>query len=164
MWYHRRFYVYWFAAILNISNCSRISAWYPLDIRHRGPKDVESSERKTILVGAGLGPTISFGVLTIRYAREDAFWAVAHMKWSWKGKGLHRPQWPQASHRDAWGTCPHPLHMLHKRSTKPSFLNRTTLCWLLSPTSQHQHNTRRRDIARRHRQTANMGTGQADRV
>jgi len=52
------------AAILNISNCSRISAWYPLDIRYRGPKDVESSQKKTISVGAGLGPKISFGDLT----------------------------------------------------------------------------------------------------
>jgi len=28
------------AAILDISNCSRISAWYPLDVRYRGLKDV----------------------------------------------------------------------------------------------------------------------------
>ena len=40
------------AAILDISNCSRISPWYPLDVRYRGPKDVESSEKKTISAGA----------------------------------------------------------------------------------------------------------------
>ena len=40
-------------AILDISNCSRISACYPLDVRYRGPKDVESSEKKTISAGAG---------------------------------------------------------------------------------------------------------------
>ena len=34
------------AAILDISNCSRISAWYPLDIRYKVPKDVESSVKK----------------------------------------------------------------------------------------------------------------------
>ena len=34
------------AAILDISNCSRISVWYPLDICCRGSKDLESSERE----------------------------------------------------------------------------------------------------------------------
>ena len=33
------------AAILDISNCSRLSA---LDIHYRGPKDIESSEKKYI--------------------------------------------------------------------------------------------------------------------
>ena len=37
------------AAILDISNCSRISAWYPFDVRYRGPKDVESSEKKNYI-------------------------------------------------------------------------------------------------------------------
>ena len=36
------------AAILDISNCSRISTRYPLDVCHRGPKDVESSEKNYI--------------------------------------------------------------------------------------------------------------------
>ena len=34
------------AAILDISNCSRISALYPLDVRYGGPRDVESSEKQ----------------------------------------------------------------------------------------------------------------------
>ena len=32
---------------------------------YRGPKGVESSEKKTISIGAGLGPKISVGDLTI---------------------------------------------------------------------------------------------------
>ena len=39
------------AAILNISNCSTISASYPLDAHYRGPKDVQSSEKKLYLSG-----------------------------------------------------------------------------------------------------------------
>jgi len=38
---------------MDISNSSRISAWYLLDVHHRSPKDVKSSEKKTISVGAG---------------------------------------------------------------------------------------------------------------
>ena len=43
-----------------------------------------------------------------------------------EGKSLHRP----SDLRRPTGICtrPHPLPMLHKRSTKPSFLNCTTLC------------------------------------
>ena len=35
-----------------------------------------------------------------RWNGWKAFWAVANRKCSWKGKSLHRPQLPQASHRD----------------------------------------------------------------
>ena len=43
---------------------SRIAQGYPLDIRYRGPKDIKPSEKK-LSVGAGLGPKISFGNMTI---------------------------------------------------------------------------------------------------
>ena len=41
------------AAILDFSNCSRISSWYPPDIRSRDTKYIKSSEKKTFTVNAG---------------------------------------------------------------------------------------------------------------
>ena len=35
-------------AILDFSNCSRISSWYPPDIRSRDTKYITSSEKKTL--------------------------------------------------------------------------------------------------------------------
>ena len=40
-------------AILDFSNCSRISSWYPPDIRSRDTKYIKSSEKKTLTVNAG---------------------------------------------------------------------------------------------------------------
>ena len=53
------------AAILDFSNCPRISACYPPDMYYGTPKHVESTEKKTLSAGAGLGPKIRFGCLTI---------------------------------------------------------------------------------------------------
>ena len=49
---------------MDISNGSRISAWYPLDMLYRCPKGVDFSERKISRCRARPN-NISFGDLTI---------------------------------------------------------------------------------------------------
>jgi len=58
------FYWRWWPSWLP-SWISRIAQEYPLDIRYRGPGDIESSAKHTMSVGAGLSPKISFGNLTV---------------------------------------------------------------------------------------------------
>ena len=53
-----------------------------------------------------------------------AFWAAAHRKWSRKGKVFIGPN--DLRRPAGTCTCPHPLPLLHKRSTKPSSFNCTT--------------------------------------
>ena len=65
-WFNNDFYCRWWPSWLP-SWISRIVQGYPLDIRYRGPEDIESSEKNTISVGAGLSPKIRFGNLTVCY-------------------------------------------------------------------------------------------------
>ena len=82
---------------------------------------------------------------SLRYGREDAGMGAKLSEQSHTGSnpGREKVFTGPSDLRRPTGICTRPrsLPMLHKRATKPSFLNCTTLCWRLSPISQHQHNT-----------------------
>ena len=66
-----------FVAILDFSNCSRISSWYPADIQSRDTKYVKSSEKKTVSVNAGYSCQAAW--LYIKpFIQSHSYQAISH--------------------------------------------------------------------------------------